>query len=191
MLKHLAAAFLLCSFGSASAGVTQKTTYNYFAISGSNAASIYRSITSNSELKGSHRTLATTNVIMEPKALLDKRKGCKVASVGIAMTFEVHLPRLSNEAALPAPLRRDWRAFVQHLKTHEEHHRTIWMGCAAKFNSSVQNLVGGGCGGLDDKMNGRWSDVERRCAPLNQSFDAREQNSMRYLPFIRRAMGGR
>lgn len=52
----------------------------------------------------------------------DARGECDLARVGISFGARVLMPRLADEAAVPAPLLRRWRIFIARLAAHEDRH---------------------------------------------------------------------
>jgi len=189
--RTVLAALLVCGFaGTALAGVTQKTLYNFFPVSGSDAVSIYRSVTARSEVKGGIETLATTGIQMKTNLLTTKGTKCTVAKADVVMNFKVNVPRLTNESRLSAGLRSDWRAFAAHLKMHEEKHRAIWMTCAARYSASLRPLLDHDCGDLNRAINGLWSAAQKTCRAPNNAWDAKDQKALLRLPFIKRVANG-
>lgn len=185
------AVFSFCLVASASAGVTQKTVYNYFPVKGATASSIYRSITANSEMKGGYETLATTGIQMKTNVLTRKGAGCKVAKADVVMNFKVSVPRLTSESGLPTDLRKDWQGFAAHLKMHEERHRSIWMTCAKRYSASLQLLLNHSCGDLNKVIDKLWSAARNSCQAPNEAWDAKDEKAVARLPFTRRALSGR
>jgi predicted secreted Zn-dependent protease len=185
-------AFLACMAAQAAqAGVTQRTSYRPFIVHGKTAKAIYNSVVSHSRRKGKFRTYATTDVSLRPKLQLVVRPKCKVNDVIIDARFAIHLPQLANESALTASLRADWQDFANKLKRHEEHHRDIWLGCAADLVSTATGIAASDCNTFAREFKSRIKAANKSCRAKNEAFDEQAQGELPSIPFIRRALLGR
>ena len=180
----------LLAVSAARATVTETTTYKPFLVHGRNATSIYKSLISRSRKKGGIHTYASTEISLRPKLRLRSTPLCQLTDVGAEAKFVIHLPVLADEKALPEPLRMDWQDFVAHLKTHEEHHRAIWLGCARDTETTLNSQPSAPCKSFASSIKSRLQDVNRRCRKANDAFDAAEQGRVLGFAFIRRVVAG-
>ena len=176
---------------SAFATVIEKTTYRPFLVHGKTAREIYQSVITHSRKKDGYHTFATTDVSLKPKIKLVTKPQCKVTQASITARFIVNLPKLANEAALAPDLRRDWQSFAQQLKHHEEHHRDIWLGCAADIASAATSLAADDCTRFATKFEAHIKQAQQSCSDKNVAFDDEAQRHVSDIPFIERALQNR
>jgi predicted secreted Zn-dependent protease len=155
---------------------------------GKTARAIYKSILSHSRKKDGFQTFATTEVKLTPKIKLVTSPQCKVTDARITARFVVHLPQLASEAALKPDLRRDWRNFAVELKHHEEHHRDIWLGCAANIAAASTGIPPGNCDSFTRQFEIRIKAADQACSAKNEAFDNEAQSRIPTFPFIQRAV---
>ena len=185
------ALFVICLWlggTGAMAAVTQGTSYHSFVVRGKTARAIYKSILSHSRKKDGFQTFATTDVSLRPHIKLLTKPSCKITDATIAARFVVHLPRLANEASLAPALRRDWQSFAAELKHHEEHHREIWLGCAADLVTAATGLSAGDCKSFAKTFEERIKQASKTCREKNDAFDSEAQIRLPSIPFIQRAL---
>ena len=160
------ALFVICVWlGSAEAmaAVIQSTSYHPFIVHGKTARAIYKSVLSHSRKKDGFQTFATTDVSLRPHIKLITRPSCKITDATITARFVVRLPSLANEAGLAPGLRQDWQSFLAELKHHEEHHREIWLGCAADLVTAATGLSAGDCKSFAKKIEERIKQASMTC----------------------------
>ena len=75
------------------------------------------------------------------------------------------------------------------LKTHEEHHRTIWLGCAAELERKVKAIKTTSCKDADRKAAQLWTAIRAACNAKHNAFDAAEQKKLMKHPFVRYVYG--
>ncbi len=68
---------------------------------------------------------------------------CRVANLDFTWRFVITLPKAVDEAQMSNATRSMWREFTSYLKRHEEHHRTIFLGCGEKFLANAAKITGG------------------------------------------------
>ena len=181
--------FAFCmTLGPAFADVTEKTTYKPFLVRGKSASAIYKSVIDNSYKKNELRTFATTNVTLTPKIKLATKPQCKITQASITARFIVNLPHLENEAALAPDLRQDWEDFSAVLKHHEERHRNLWLGCAAKLTKAATGVRASDCNSFATRFDARIRAVNELCQAQDDAFDDAEHKRLPGIPFIQRAM---
>ena len=174
----------------ASATVSQKSTYNYFKIQGSSAREIYTSLLKHAKGPAGHDAYATTAIQVFQKSKLLTAPNCRFQKLQIYATFKITLPKLQS-ASRPAATQKTWQGFSTALQTHEEHHRSLWMACAAKLEQAAAGLSAKNCKALTAKFKTVWKAIETDCTRENNNFDRAEQKSLLLQPFIKMVIGGR
>jgi predicted secreted Zn-dependent protease len=172
----------------AMAAVIQSTSYHPFWVHGKTARAIYKSVLSHSRKKDGFQTFATTDVSLRPHVKLITKPSCKITDATITAHFVVHLPSLANEASLAPGLRQDWRSFLAELKLHEEHHREIWLGCAADLVTAATGLSAGDCKSFAKKIEQRIRQASKTCREKNDAFDNEAKDQLPSIAFIQRAL---
>jgi predicted secreted Zn-dependent protease len=168
--------------------VTQQTVYRPFIVHGKTAKAIYQAVIGHSTKKDGFSTYATTDVTLKPSLKAQMHPICKITSTNIAARFVIHLPSLPNVKNLPPSLRHDWLDFTAQLKRHEEHHREIWLGCAAELEEAIRGIPPGDCKDFVRQMNARATAAKKSCDRKNAAFDNEAQETLPAIPFIRRAL---
>lgn len=194
MPKFHLAFCLLCLLGLAApaeASVHAKTSYNYFAISGHTAKQIYAALLAHGHILGDADALAATNVSLAPHPTFVAKPNCRMTGLAVDLTMKIHLPRLTNTATLAPELRHNWGLFAASLKTHEEHHRTLWTACAKHLEQRVLAIQPGDCRNFVAKYGSALKAGLAQCSADNQAFDATEKIRFLGLPFIHQVASGR
>jgi predicted secreted Zn-dependent protease len=179
---------ILCCFlaaNLATAKTIQSSTYNYFIIKGQTAPQIYASLLAHANGPAGHDAYATTLTRIHQKADFLIGKNCTVHRYDNIAEFKINLPKLKSTARVNATALSDWNGFANVLKRHEEHHRSLWLACATKFNSAVQHMNGRTCDQLGNSIKKLWAKTEAMCRQQNNAFDKTEQAHFLTLPFIR------
>ena len=107
--------------------------------------------------------------------------------VDFTWRFVITLPKAVDEARMNPSVKRMWREFTSYLKRHEEHHRTIFIGCGSDFVAKASKLTSkGSCLGLKGKVR-RFVDKQyKSCMVKQRAFDRDERQSVNNLA-LRRA----
>ena len=194
MAKFRLALCLLCMAAQAipvAANVRSQTTYDYFAISGQTAKQIYAALKAHGHVLGDADAMAATNVSLTPHPTFVAKPNCRMTGLTVDLTMKIHLPRLSNTGALAPELRRNWSLFAASLKTHEEHHRTLWTACAKRLEKRVLAISPGDCRNFVAKYAAALKSGLAQCTADNQTFDTTEKIRFLGLPFIRQVASGK
>ncbi len=184
----------MCSFAivstmNASAKGRYSTTYKYYSVSGSSAASIHRNTHVPTGFFSSERSYA--KIIMKPKIVAQMKKHgkyCRFNRLNIGAHFTIRLPKLSRGAGGNKNLRRKFSSFVAFAKRHEQTHRSIWVKCLSRSERKIRALRKTSCRSLDiagAKI------IERElaiCARNNNRFDKAEARRVVRQPLVRAAI---
>lgn len=190
MQLRLSFFFIFLLAGSAMAKTTSSTQYNYFKIQGQTAQQIHISLFKHAKGPGGHDAYATTSTRIFQKVSFIVGKTCSVKTYDMQAMFKINLPVLKSSN--PSPLvKAKWAGFADVLRLHEEHHRSLWLACAQKFNQKVQSLSAPNCQALNKKFISLWKTMETDCKKQNAAFDRAEQLRFPKLPFIKMVSGGR
>ena len=187
-------ALVLCFFLNshiATAKTIQSSTYNYFIIKGKSAPQIYASLLAHANGPAGHDAYATTLTRIHQRADFIRGKNCAVHRYDNIAEFKFSLPKLQSNAKVDATALAQWQGFAAVLKRHEEHHRSLWLACATKFNISVQHMSARTCDQLGNAIKKLWAKTEAVCRQQNDSFDAAERAHFLSLPFIRLVLSSR
>jgi predicted secreted Zn-dependent protease len=114
-------------------------------------------------------------------------ESCHVKKVDFTWRFVITLPRAVDESRMDRKTRTMWGEFTAFLKSHEEHHRTIFLQCGKNFLAKAATLANGrNCSGLERKVS-RFVDAQYAvCMSKQRAFDRRDRKSVGKLA-LRRA----
>ncbi len=181
-------AALLLATAAAEARPVQTTTYKYYPIKGTNVSQVYASMIKRGPDVHGDSAYAATAATSSQSGKLVQGKTCRIEDYRFKIDFVVKLPRLSNEKALNSETLANWRRFQQFLKAHEDHHRQIWLGCAAGLEAKVKTMTAPDCQTLDRRATKLWKDMQASCTRQHQAFDAAEQRRVLRHPFVRQVI---
>lgn len=175
--------------GEAAAAPTQKTKYKYYPVTGDTAAEIYRAmIRRGPDVNGVNAYASTSATSSQSGRLIAQGKSCRVDGYAFNIDFVINLPKLKNEGALNGTTAAKWSQFKSFLKTHEETHRSIWMGCAKSLEAQVKSLRTTDCKVLDKQAANLWKKMRGVCDKKHAAFDAAEQKKLLRHPFVRQVL---
>ena len=170
----------------------QSTKYKYYPISGDSPVEIYSAmIKRGPDVNGVNAYASTSATSSQSGQLIAQGKSCRVNDYEFRIDFTINLPKLKNEGALKGQLASKWGQFKGFLKSHEEQHRTIWLGCARDLEAKVMALRTSDCKTLDKKAAQMWKTMRKSCDKKHAAFDAAEQKRLMKHPFVRMVMGQR
>jgi predicted secreted Zn-dependent protease len=164
----------------------QKTNYKYYSINGDTPYEIYNSmIRRGPDVNGVNAYASTSAVSSQDGKLIQKGNSCRVDTYTFNINFTINLPKLKNEKALSGQTSAKWGQFKSFLKSHEEQHRAIWLGCAQKLEGQVKALRGKTCKDLDSQAAKLWKSMRKSCDKQHAAFDAAEQRRLVKHPFVK------
>ena len=166
----------------------QTTKYVYYPISGNTASELYKAMLSHGPHVNGAKAYAATTATSSQDGKLEQSKSCLIEDYRLKIDFVIRLPKLKNEAALPAPDRAKWRQFSDFLKRHEETHRSIWLSCAQDLEDKVRAIKTSNCADADSRAAKLWDAMRRACGLKHDAFDAAEQRKLLRHPFVRMVM---
>jgi predicted secreted Zn-dependent protease len=115
---------------------------------------------------------------------------CRVTGLTFRWRFVLTLPKAVDYAGMSAGTQSLWSAFVAGLKRHEETHRTIFLGCGAKFVPAAEKLTGpAGCLGIERKVKRFIDQKYEECMAEQSAFEERDRARILGLAFIKAARG--
>jgi predicted secreted Zn-dependent protease len=181
---------LVCT--QAQAKPSQSTRYKFYNITGDSPVEIYSAmIKRGPDVNGVNAYASTSATSSQSGQLIAQGKSCRVDDYSFRIDFTINLPKLKNEQALQGQLASKWGQFKGFLKSHEEQHRTIWLGCARDLETQVRSLRTTDCKGLDKKAAQLWKSMRASCDKKHAAFDAAEQKRLMKHPFVRMVLGQR
>lgn len=179
-----AAAFAMCA-GVADAKPKFKTRYTYYTVAGKTAQDIYKAMLRRGPRVNGAKAYAATSATTTQDGKLRQSKTCRIDNYQLNLAFVIKLPRIKNEKVLPASDRRQWRQFSAFLKTHEETHRSIWLGCAKDLERRVRSIKAKTCSQADKKAAQLWDSIRASCSKKHNAFDKAEQKKLMRHPFVK------
>ncbi len=185
----LAGVVLAVSVSTVQARSKFSTSYQYYSVSGSSAASIHRNTHVPTGFFSSERSYA--NITTTPKVvatLSPGKKYCRFNRLSLGAHFTIRLPKLAKGAGGNRNLRRKFATFVKFAKRHELTHRSIWIKCFSRSERKIRALRMKSCRSLDQagaKI------IERElaiCERNNDRFDKVESRRVVRQAFVRAAI---
>jgi predicted secreted Zn-dependent protease len=180
-----AAAWAICWAGQATAKPTETTKYTYYSIGGDTAVEIYDAMMKKGPKVNGAKAYAATSATTTQNGKLSQGSSCRIEDYRLQLDFVIKLPKIRNERALPAADRKRWQQFSGFLKTHEETHRKIWLGCAADLERQVKSIKAKSCNEADRKATQLWDRIRAACNKKHAAFDAAEQKRLMSHPFVK------
>ena len=176
--------FALLLPGAVMAKTAAITQYKYYAISGNSPAEIYAAMIKRGPDVNGVNAYASTLATSSQTGRLIAGKRCQVQDYSYRINFVINLPKLKNEAALFGQTKAKWGQFKSFLKSHEETHRSIWMGCAQALESKVRALRTKDCKSLDSEAARLWQKSKAGCDVKHRAWDKAEQKRLLTHPFV-------
>lgn len=187
-------ALLIAPLPALAAGVVRSTlTEQSNVVAGTSAAAIYRDMLRHPIIDpDSGKALANLTHEHEIELTTATSGGqCVVARLTFTWHFVMTLPRARDEAALPASTRTLWRAFVGRLRSHELHHRDLFLDCGRSFVPAAAALTAPTCSRLDAQVR-RYLDAEyKSCMERQFAYDREDTGKIQRHGFIAAAKSGR
>ena len=163
--------------------------YKYYTITGDTPAEIYAAMIKRGPDVNGVNAYASTLATSSQSGRLLQGKTCKVQDYSFNINFVINLPKLRNEAALTGQTSAKWTQFKSLLKTHEETHRTIWMGCAQALEQKMATLRTKDCKSMDKLAAKMWQGARGACDAKHRAWDKAEQKRLLAHPFVQLVLG--
>jgi predicted secreted Zn-dependent protease len=170
---------------------TQSTKYKYYSINGDTPGDIYMAMVRRGPDVNGVNAYASTLATTSQSGRLMLGKSCRIDGYKVKIDFVINLPRLSKEGALGGSTKTQWNKFKSFLKTHEETHRSIWLGCARSLEARIAKLSSPSCAALDKEANRLFATMRAECQKKHAAFDASDQKRLLKHPFVKLVFGGR
>lgn len=172
--------------------VTDTTTYQSHPVGGDTAAAIYRQMNLHPIMDPDGGPALANLTHDHTIALTTKMAGgqCKVDQLSFNWHFIITLPKATSEGRLAPRTRAAWNAFLATLKTHEEHHRTIFLDCGNRFLPAAAKLTAPSCTTLDHNVRAALTAAYADCMLEQVSFDRHDHPHVMATPFIQLARSG-
>lgn len=173
----------------AHAGVVSSARVVHFTLSGTSERALLDQFVRRGPKVGGRHAFARTRVRSRMRATLAGVAGrCVARRLKLTMRFQILLPRADEERRFPPAMQRRWRAFLAHLRRHEEHHKRIWLDCGQEAERRLKGLRAASCRALNRRMKRIYHAVMARCDARHAAFDRRESRLVLRQPFIRAAL---
>lgn len=174
---------IACS--SVDAKPAHKTKYSYYMVNGDSAEEIYSAMLRKGPRVNGAKAYAATSATTTQDGKLLQSSSCRIEDYKLKIDFVIKLPKIRNEKVLPPSDRQRWQQFSGFLKTHEETHRTIWLGCANELERQVKAIKARTCAQADSKAQVLWEKMRAACSKKHAAFDAAEQKKLMRHPFVK------
>ena len=168
---------------------TSTTKYKYYTITGDTPAEIYSAMIKRGPDVNGVNAYASTLATSSQSGRLLQGKTCKVQDYSFNINFVINLPKLRNEAALTGQTKAKYTQFKSFLKTHEETHRSIWLGCAQELEKNMATLRTKDCKSMDKQAGKMWQAARKSCDLKHKAWDKAEQKKLLAHPFVRLVLG--
>ena len=177
--------------GGAEAKPVQSTKYVFYNVGGTTASSVYSAMLARGPNVNGAKAYAATSAVSSQDGKLAQTTSCVIEDYRVKIDFVIKLPKLKNEAVLPASDRSRWRQFSQFLKSHEETHRSIWLGCAQELESKVKAIKVKTCNAAEARASKLWDAMRKSCGKKHDAFDKAEQKRLLQHPFVRTVLNSK
>lgn len=175
----------------ATAGIKQKTTYQYYSVTGRSALDLVRSMYAKGPRHwGNSYILAQIRMTRRLQFNVQQtRRGCRFSKMDQIFNFRIILPRMRGERRLDRRTRRSWRSFVRYLDNHEKVHRRIWLNCAKRTEARIRRLPRNrSCAQLQQSARQIFASIDRTCARQQADYDRRDYKTTNRQPLMRQAI---
>lgn len=162
------------------------TKYSFYSINGKTIEGLYQQMIRRGPHVGGGKAYASTKMDPQVEAVTASNGDvCRIARFNINMTFTINLPRLDNASQVNPAVRKSFDNFYAFAKKHEEHHRAIWLGCAAEAVAQVKTIAARNCNDAESQGLQIVQKMARVCDARHLAFDISEQKRLANHPFIR------
>lgn len=185
MVRLLSVLLLVIAAGAPARAGKYTTRYSYYAVSGSTAASLHRSLVVPTGFFSSEQSYA--NIVMKPKirGFFVPGKRCRTRGFAIDAIFTVRLPRVRPGVAIPKGLRAKLNRFIAFAKRHELTHRRIYIGCMRRAERRIHAVRTSSCNRYGEQVEKILRREVAACQRLNARFDRSERARLHRQPLIR------
>ena len=178
------AAAVLAAPSLAQARPTVRTSYSYYAVSGSTLPQIYRAMVSHAPTAAGTKGFGVTTA--SPGSQMSVASCEASGHYQIGITVNIRLPK-SSGGGLSSSEMAQWNSFVGFVKRHEETHRMIWLDCAADLERKFEASAPAGCGAAHAKAMVMWRQTVAACMPRQAAFDSGQRSVLKAHPFMKYA----
>jgi predicted secreted Zn-dependent protease len=187
MIALLFAFAVSLAAGPACAELRYTTSYRQNTIHGATPEQVWRFMASHPIIDEDGPALANITHKHKLSARTSRSNGvCRVSKLDFTWHFVITLPKAVDEARMSPATRAMWREFAAYLKRHEEHHRTIFIGCGKDFVAEATKLTARGpCLLLKVKVKRYIDEQYKVCMAKQRAFDRDERQSVDNLALTR------
>lgn len=183
----LFAVFVGLGVGPALGELRYTTSYRQNAIRGETPEQLRRYMASHPIIDEDGPALANITHDYELSVKTERSGGvCRVSKLDFTWNFVITLPKAVDKAGMSPATRAIWREFTAYLKRHEEHHRTIFLGCGKDFVAEAEKFTARGpCVLLKAKVKRYIDNRYQVCMVKQRAFDREEKRSLLELSLLR------
>ena len=146
----------------------------YYTVSGTTAAEIRASLTSNSPVtyKGRKHDARTDWQVSWNYYWNETPRECKLTSINTSLEVSYTLPRLTTHAKLEEPLKSRWNNYYDALLKHEEGHQNFGIKSVREIEATLHALgPRKDCDTLQKDANSAGHRILKKYAKLEKAYD--------------------
>ena len=193
LLLRLALAGVACVAFSQStlAGVTSSISQQAFIVDGTTASGVVRFMNGHA-FEGDHgHAYASIHPDYQLSLTTRASRGmCRPAQVSVNVAFELTLPVAADAGSMSGRVRGAWNNFAAFARTHENHHRFSYLGCAQAFVAQARRQSAPSCTQLEGDVDQMLYAMKRACEVKQVPFDQSQAHILRNLSLFALARAG-
>jgi predicted secreted Zn-dependent protease len=158
-------------------------------VSGTSAAEIYRDMLRRPIIDpDSGRSFANLTHEHELEFATEQTGGrCRIARLDFTWHFVMTFPKARDESELPAKTQQLWRSFVGRLRSHELHHRDLFVSCGQSFVPEAAAMTAPQCRQLERDVRRFIDTAYDVCMEKQFAYDRADTGNILSHPFIQLA----
>jgi predicted secreted Zn-dependent protease len=188
-LATAAGLLLICGMTASAAKPRVSVDYQYYPVNGTTVLQLLRALHLHGPTVNGEGAYAATMIT-------DFRQGgtpiagasCRIPDYTQFLRFTIILPAARDVPQASSRVRAAWRSFYAFVKRHEETHKSIWVGCAARMEARVRALKAPTCDAFAARATQILSQETVACSRKHDAFDRAERVRLRAQPLIRQAL---
>jgi predicted secreted Zn-dependent protease len=159
--------------------VTTTTTVHDHRVAGVTASALVRSLNGH-PLQGDHGA-AYASIRPDYQlslTTLQRANQCVVQSVGVHVDFDLTLPVADSLGQMSGRTRAAWNSFAAFARSHEEHHKASYLGCAREFIAQAKLQKADACIALESRIRTMLSQMQRSCEIRQLQYDQSQRRAL-------------
>jgi predicted secreted Zn-dependent protease len=135
------------------------------------------------------RALGTTSATISQNMNLEPvGNGCLIRNYKLTVAITMNVPKLAAGQQLSASVRSRWNGMAAYIRTHENHHKNVFLACARKIDQRVRAVSRTrSCAAIRSRVRAIFNEENAKCDRIHSAYDQGEAARVRNMPFIRQA----